>query len=199
MKLTACVLASALLTFSAAASAQEAPPAEAHAEFGQAGVLAFEAATGLNLSSTSHQAAQGDDPDSTLNVRVEPSLHYFVVENVSVGALLAFELTKQGHDEEREISAGPLVGYNLPLGEKLSLWPQVGGAYVAVSEKVGAEEGSGHKLQVLVNAPLLVHLAPHFHFGIGPYAAIDVSSKLEGEDADKDTTLGLAGTIGGWL
>lgn len=176
-----------------------------HEEFGEAGVIAVEAATGLEVAQTSTKAAQGENPESRLAVRVEPSFHYFVAENISVGALLAFELQKQGDEKEQGIALGPLVGYNLPLGEHLSLWPKVGAAYVLLSRKepsatgTGTESMSGNKIVAMAEVPVLVHVASHFHFGIGPFIRMDVSSKIEGKDADKDTTVGLLGAIGGWL
>jgi len=184
------------------AAAAAEPAATGHTgtpEFGESGVIAVEAATGLEVSSTSTKAAQGEDPESVLKLRVEPSFHYFVATNLSVGALIAYDLEKAGDDKLQEIAFGPLVGYNLPVAEHLSLWPKVGGAYVLVSEELAGVHGSGNAVVALAEVPLLVHLAPHFHFGVGPFVRMDLVSKLEGEDADKRTTVGLLGSIGGWL
>jgi len=172
---------------------------DAHHEFGEEGTIALEASTGLDFSSTSTKAAVGDDPKSTTHIRLEPTFHYFIMENLSIGGLLSFDYTKQGDAKEQAIGIGPQVGYNLAVADNLSFWPRVGAQYVLVSMDEGNGSASGSKIQAVIDAPLLVHIASHFHFGIGPYVRMDLTSKMESEDANKDTKIGLAGTIGGWF
>lgn len=201
---------SVFVTFVASAEEGGTAPAKAeskaaatesggHSEFGQQGVIALEAATGLDVSSTSTKPPAGDSPDAALHIRLEPTFHYFVAEHLSVGGLIAFEYRTQGAAKEQEIGLGPAVGYNLALIEGLSFWPKAGLQYVAVSSKVGEGSESGSRVRVVIDAPVLVHAATHFHFGVGPYVWMDLSSKMEGKDANKNTTIGLMGTIGGWL
>jgi hypothetical protein len=137
---------------------------------------------------------------STTDIYIAPVFHYFVMENLSVGALIDFDYSKTGDAKETKIGLGPQIGYNIPVADNLSFWPRVGVVYHISSKDEGKGDGSksGHTLEAVVDAPLLIHLVPHFHFGIGPYMRMDLSSKYDGNDADKATTFGLAGTIGGW-
>jgi hypothetical protein len=55
--------------------------------------------------------------------------------------------------------------------------------------------------------PLLIHPTEHFHFGVGPYFTMDLTSSSSvttggvssSGDGSKDTTIGLRGEIAGWL
>jgi hypothetical protein len=47
--------------------------------------------------------------------------------------------------------------------------------------------------------PVLFHPVEHFFIGLGPYFAMDLSSKVEDEDNYKDTAFGVQATVGGWF
>ena len=53
-------------------------------------------------------------------------------------------------------------------------------------------------MRTRVFVPLLIHPVEHFHIGIGPYLDTDLTSKTEGEDGVKETTIGIRSEIAGW-
>ena len=58
-------------------------------------------------------------------------------------------------------------------------------------------------MNVGVFVPLLIHPVKHFHFGVGPYFDIDVSSKESSGnvsvDGDKNMHVGIRAEVAGWL
>jgi hypothetical protein len=96
------------------------------------------------------------------------------------------------------ISIGPRLGYNLPVSDRLSVWPKLGfslaNTTVNDDSAVGDdEEESNTSVQLNLFAPLMFHPVQHFFLGFGPALDIDLSG-----DA-KATTIAARLTIGGWL
>src|SRR5262249_1826694 len=103
--------------------------------------------------------------------------------------------------------------YNLWLTpEKLSLWPQVSFLYTTFSGSKSVTVGTTTskadytltRQSIMVNVPLLIHPAKHFHFGVGPFVMLDIGANLKAGDAGcragrKATPFGLAAEIAGWL
>ena len=58
-------------------------------------------------------------------------------------------------------------------------------------------------MNVGVYVPLLIHPVKHFHFGVGPYFNVDLSSKESSGstsvDGDKNLRVGVAFEVAGWL
>jgi hypothetical protein len=166
--------------------------------------------TGFSFESTSTKPPGGGSSVSGMSFSLAPTIDYFVAEGISVGGFVGFGYTKAGEDPNTvkvtTIGIGPRVGYNLWLTPgQLSLWPNVWFGYFNASANVGGNDaGSLNKMALGVNVPLLIHPASHFHFGVGPFFRMDVSSKVKdaagnSADGDKTTAFGLMAEIGGWL
>ena len=178
-------------------------------EFGNPGVINFGAATGFNFKSESIKPAAGGDSNSLTTFQLDPQIQYFVAEGISVGGELLFDYSKpKTGDSTTAYGIGPSAGYNLWLTPgKLSLWPQLellyksGGSNLTVGTQSVSVTASQITLGVFV--PLLIHPVKHFHFGVGPYFATDLSSKMSANgtsvDGDKTTVFGLKMEIAGWL
>lgn len=166
---------------------------------------------GAGFSMSTVKPANGDSTKIT-EIKIAPAVDYFVIEGLSIGGFvgLGIRSVKEGSKDpssETSIAIGPRVGYNFWLSpESLSLWPQLGFVFQTTSLKTeGKDVGSASKMAVVINVPLLIHPAKHFHFGVGPYLMLDVSSKFKDSasgvsaDGPKATTFGLVAEIAGWL
>ena len=198
-------LALGMLTAGTAAGADEGGK-----EFGNPGVLAFGAKTGLSLGYENVSPPQGSS-SSVVTFSLSPQISYFVIEGLSLGGEVLFSYTKpKNRDSTTVIGVGPIVGYNVWLVPGLlSLWPQLEALYTSTSVDVpsaaGSLPGGGTAKVFSIGAfvPLLIHPVRHFHFGIGPYVTTDLSSTVSvggtSNDGDKTTSIGLRGEIGGWF
>jgi hypothetical protein len=189
--------------------ASAAPAKEGGKEFGNPGVLAIGAITGLTLAYSNVSPPQGTS-NSGLTFALSPQLAYFVTEGLSLGGEVGIAYTKVKDDSVTIFSLGPRVGYNAWITPgSLSIWPQIGVNYASTSTSVSNQVGgasasfTGSLFTLVAFVPLLIHPAKHFHFGIGPYFTTDVSSSNSSGgtsvDGDKTTTVGIRGEIGGWL
>lgn len=220
-KLMAVGFGMAVATFGVSAFAADDAPKAAHADagggdhhggrdFGSSGVLNFAAATNLTLAFGSSKPPTGDS-SSFSRIQLQPSLDYFVIDNVSIGALLGISLASDkpagasDSNKATTLSVGPRVGYNLWVTPgSLGLWPQLGILYSSTSTSSGGKDGpTVSKMSLDLNVPLLIHPVHHFHFGVGPFVTMDLSSKasLNGnsQDGSKDTIFGIRGEIAGWM
>jgi len=72
-------------------------------------------------------------------------------------------------------SVGPRLGYNVGISQALSFWPKVGVQYFSGSVAFGSDfilgEAEFKKLTFQLDAPLVIHAAPHFfrnpHLDVG--------------------------------
>jgi hypothetical protein len=159
---------------------------------------------------TQTKPPQGDSTN-TMHFGISPQIAYFVSEGISVGGQLNFDYVKpKDVDALTSFGIGPIVGYNLWLTPgQLSLWPQVGFFYNQRKESitVGTTSITGTHTTMAIGlyVPLLIHPVKHFHFGIGPYVNLDISSKDKADaggdavDGAKNTVFGLKAEIAGWL
>ncbi len=191
--------ACALVTTLGAASAfaEEEP-------FGKAGVINVASDLSLSLQSTSFSAPSGGTaPSSVTTYSIGPAADYFVIDNLSVGAQVLFQRTNIEDTKIDTFEIMPRVGYHIPfVPGRFGLWPRVEFGYAASTIKadiagVSSDETTKNiKLGVFV--PLLIHPVEHFHIGIGPYLDTDLTSKTEGADGIKETTIGIRTEIAGW-
>ncbi len=204
----------ATTTTTTTATATAAAPAAASGEkeFGNAGVINFAAATRLDIAFTSIKPPQGDSASAS-HIGIQPSIDYFVADNISVGALLGIDLNSSkaagasDSDSSTKISVGPRVGYNIWITPgSLSLWPLLGFTFATESSKSGGKDGPTFTtMAVQAFVPLVIHPVKHFHLAVGPFMSLDVSSKAKAAgggdsvDGNKATTFGLMGEIAGWL
>ena len=190
-------------------TAQAPPPGYGYAprpvqSFGGPRTLAISSDMNLELGG---QSTNNGGPSSWTFV-VAPAADYFVIRGLSLGGQIAFTHTHLRETDDTGIvtstdgntfSFGARVGYDLPLGDLLSFWPKAGLAF-DVSSLAGV---NGNAIDVIVYAPLLLHLAPHFFVGLGPGLQSDLtaSASQNGQsltNPPKTTSYGLYFTIGGW-
>jgi hypothetical protein len=180
------------VTMASSAAAQNID-AEDENHFGRKSVLAFSSDSALTIQHSSQDVT---------TIQLAPSADYFVIDNLSVGGFISFDYSKSGAGDGTRIGIGPRVGYNIKLSEMLSIWPKVGFAYAysssTVSERVtdGAtleRNTSGSAIAMNVFVPIMVHPAPHFFAGFGPFLDVDLSGD------DRVTMFGAKLTLGGWI
>jgi hypothetical protein len=168
--------------------------------FGGSGQLAISSDAGFSLSNTSLSEADG----SSTALILRPAVDYFVVDNLSLGGFLGLEYNTAPGGSSTAMSIGPRVGYNLPFGERWSVWPKLGFSFASTSQKVddvtlptgevveGRDETST-SLQLNIFAPVMFHPVEHFFLGLGPAFDLDLTGD------NKATTIAARLTLGGWL
>lgn len=157
--------------------------------FGMQRQFAFSSDEALTLSSSSTSGV----PGSVTTVLLSPAIDYFIIDNLSVGGFVLFNYTSQNDQHASTFGLGPRVGYNFSFSDLLSLWPKVGMSFDNTSTTIGAATTSGTNVALNLFVPLMIHPAPHFFAGFGPFLDTDLSG-----DA-KTTTWGGKLTIGGWV
>jgi hypothetical protein len=182
---------------------------ESKGAFGKAGQIAISSDFELSFESRSFKAPAGEDPESQTTITLAPALDYFVIDGLSVGGQIAFTRISQGDSSAQLIGIGPRVGYNIGLTDNISFWPKLGFAYAMISaESEGVDpvtgatttsDVSGSRMMIGIDAPILFHPAEHFFIGLGPFLSMDLSSKVEDNDATKETAFGLQSVVGGWF
>lgn len=168
------------------------------AGFGAQGQMAFSTDAALGFDRLT-----GDGRKATTTITIRPALDYFVIENLSIGGVIGVDYVKTGDDRSTIFTLGPRVGYNVEVSRLLSVWPKLGFSYQYTKQKT--EEGSlgnGAELSATVDnnaialnlfAPVMLHPAPHFFAGFGPFLDTD----LNGDN--RTTRWGFRLTLGGWI
>ena len=161
--------------------------------FGEKGQKAVSSDAGLSLSNTSISGVDG----STTSLVLRPAVDWFFTDSISLGGFVGVEYNSTQGSSSTVISLGPRLGYNLPLSERLSLWPKLGFSLASTSFEddtiAGDDEESNTSVQLNLFAPLMFHPVQHFFLGLGPALDQDLSG-----DA-KATTIAVRLTLGGWL
>jgi hypothetical protein len=161
--------------------------------FGRASVLAFSSDSALTIQHSSQDVT---------TIQLAPSADYFIIDNLSIGGFVSFDYSKSGAGDGTRIGIGPRVGYNLKLSDMLSIWPKAGFAYAYSSATVSQQVSDGATLErnssgsaIAMNmfVPIMVHPAPHFFGGFGPFLDVDLSGD------DRVTMFGAKLTLGGWI
>lgn len=168
--------------------------------FGGEGQLAVSSDAGFSLSNTSISGADG----STTTLELRPAVDYFIADYISIGGFLGLDYNSTPGGSSTTFSIGPRVGYNIPLSDRLSLWPKVGLSFASTNQDqddvelpdggtVEADDESNTSLQLNLFAPFMFHPVEHFFIGIGPAFDLDLTGD------SKATTLAVRLTLGGWL
>jgi hypothetical protein len=178
----------------------------AHAQeataFGQPGQLVFDASL---QGAFNYQKVSNDvDEASTTTIIFSPSLIYMAAPNFGIGGGLTFVNQDAENTSQTSFAVGPVAGFNLELGPRISLFPRVSIAYANNTVKVGDGELSSSGIVFGAAAPLLIHPVPHLFFGVGPGFSYTLTSNYEiggmGLDDDPKTlTFNVLFMIGGWL
>lgn len=122
---------------------------------------------------------------------LEPGVDYFFKQNLSLGGSLRLRAIF-GDGDATGIGLGARVGYNVPLGERISLWPKFGlelnfGDAIFPFANVVATDAT---LVLDAYSPLLFHVTSSFFVGIGPRLGIAIGD-------DVGIGFSLASTLGG--
>jgi hypothetical protein len=160
--------------------------------FGLAGQKAVSSDAGLSLSNTSVSGVDG----STTTLILRPAVDWFFADSISLGGFVGVEYVSAPGGSSSVISIGPRIGYNLPVSERLSIWPKLGFSLANTdveADEVDGDDGSNTSVQLNLFAPVMFHPVPHFFLGLGPAFDQDLSG-----DA-KATTIAVRLTLGGWL
>jgi hypothetical protein len=154
---------------------------------------------------------------SVTRVGLAPALDYFVVDNLSLGAQLLFDLVTispgsvgagQPQPQGTTITTfgiAPQVGYNIALGDNFSIWPKLFFAYSNSSQSNNGPTGQVFTLGGFV--PFLYHPVRHFFLGIGPNlstqlgnsSSVSASNVTTTTYSDKATAFGIMATFGGYF
>lgn len=160
--------------------------------FGEKGQKAVSSDAGLSLSNTSISGVDG----STTSLVLRPAVDWFFTDSISLGGFVGVEYNSAPGGSSTVISLGPRLGYNLPLAERLSIWPKLGFSLASTSiedDTVAGDEESNTSVQLNLFAPLMFHPVQHFFLGLGPALDQDLSGD------NKATTIAVRLTLGGWL
>jgi hypothetical protein len=185
------------------------PREDLPAPFGARGQFVLSGASALSASHYEY-----DNSDATgASFEFSPGADYFVARGVSIGidgdASYAYS---QGYDAADLVQSrtttfafGPRVGFDLPLGRLMSLYPRFTLGYESIStlqtDAFGANSvttsQSGAFVKIFV--PLLFHPIPRFYFGFGPDLFHDFGAVSGGPTAGgQATTLGASFIVGAY-
>ena len=117
----------------------------------------------------------------------------FVTHGLSVGGALGFfYLSDQDEDSTTGFLLAPRIGYALPVGPRVAIWPRAGMTYWHISNNPSASdaESSSSAVAVTVEVPVTILLAPRVAFTIGPTVDVGVggstSASLGGTSVSAD-------------
>ena len=136
---------------------------------------------------------------------IGPSLDYFVIPNLSIGALLGVAYATaslNGTDaSSTTLTVEPRVGYNIPASDLVSIWLRAGFAYLHSSSDSGGSTFSTSRSELILEAPVLFHVASHFFLGAGPVFQTMLSNNAESGGTStpqaKATDIGIEAMVGG--
>jgi hypothetical protein len=101
----------------------------------------------------------------------------FVAGGFSVGGALGFfYLSDQDEDSSTGFLLAPRIGFAVPAGPRVSIWPRVGVTYWNISSNPGgtSTDTSSSAFAVTIEVPVTFLLAPRVGFTIGPTVDIGV-------------------------
>jgi hypothetical protein len=163
----------------------------------------------LNLSGS---YTANSDGNSSFSLSLAPAVDYFVLNNFSIGGRISggYSGTRSPTASTDQLSTGiaPRIGYNIPLTKRLSLWPKL---IVAVdyNTPVNAKLNNAESTVTLaaeLNLPLVITLAPHVFWGVGPYLVMgthlytfQAAAGIGGNPPNQYVTVGLGTQVGGYF
>ncbi|MDB4988172.1 MAG: hypothetical protein JWN04_3350 [Myxococcaceae bacterium] len=172
------------------------------AGFGRARQWAFSSDAALSVQEQTTTHAKGSRVTS---VTLAPAADYFVLENLSLGGVVGVTYQKTDEIKGARITLGPRIGYNFEVSRLLSFWPKLGFSYAHTTnskQQLAAVPGgtstfgnhtSANAIALSIFIPLMLHPAPHFFAGFGPFMDSDLSGY------NRATVLGVKLTLGGWI
>jgi hypothetical protein len=145
-------------------------------------------------------AANSGLPSRPLGLGFRTTLDTFVLGHVSIGGQFGFEYADV-YGSFYNVGGGGRLGYALPLGDKLALWPMVTLTYDAGTVPVPPASGVSSLQDVRVGGqlPLVMMLGGQVAFELGPVASTDLWRSVGGQDAAHVGLIGLRTGIVGWF
>lgn len=159
------------------------------AGFGAAGQWTFSTDTALSIE----RRTLSDSDGAATTISILPAADFFVLENLSVGGVIGVVYQKSGENRSTSFRLGPRVGYNFEFSRMLSVWPKLGFSYSFNKQKSDGNTDKNNAAQINLFVPVMLHPAPHFFAGFGPFLDTD----LNGDN--RATTWGFRLTLGGWV
>ncbi|MEY4513832.1 MAG: hypothetical protein RLZZ450_5954 [Pseudomonadota bacterium] len=169
------------------------------AGFGRTRQWAFSSDASIQVQRTT----QSDSSGSTTTLSLAPAADYFVLPNLSVGGSVGVYYAKAGESSGSRFTVGPRVGYNFEVSRLLSVWPKLGLNYAhtggnapqITNVNTGTVTGNNdnNAIAISIFVPVMVHPAPHFFAGLGPFLESDLSGD------NRATSWGIKLTMGGWI
>jgi hypothetical protein len=142
-------------------------------------------------------------PKGETKIQVAPALAFFLLHNLAVGGFLDLTHKLEDDGSSTTLGVGPLVGYNIPVGARLSLFPTAGVGYTWAKTRTdlpgGTRSSTYDAFRLIVRAPLLFHPFPHVFVGLAPYLQWGLTAKSEGTDQPKARAFGVTLDLGFWL
>jgi hypothetical protein len=103
---------------------------------------------------------------------IAPSIDIFIIPNLSLGGSIGFTFNKFntgfGTADLFTFFFMPRVGYNIPIANRFSLWPQVGIGVGVSNVSFGGGSDTEAMIPMDVFVPFLFHPAENFFLGMGP-------------------------------
>jgi hypothetical protein len=168
------------------------------ARFGDANQIVVGA--DLDLSGDFTAESGGVDDFST---GLSLGLDYFVVRNFSIGGSAAFgysgSRSKSVHSDTIDTDFVARIGYNIPLGERFSLWPKISFSigYAHTSSNLALLTESSLGYSPALELPLEIQLASHLLLGVGPFLQLGMSSSALA--TSQYLSFGLSTSIAGYF
>jgi len=169
------------------------------AGFGRKRQWAFSSDASISVQRTTQSETNG----ALTTVSLAPAADYFVIENLSIGGSVGLYYSKSGETSGTRFTIGPRVGYNFEVSRLLSVWPKLGLNYAhtgsnapqIVNPDTGTLSGDDDNNAIALSlfAPVMLHPAPHFFAGLGPFLETDLSGD------NRATSWGVKLTMGGWI
>ena len=176
--------------------------------FGEAGQIVLSSAATAWVGYQSYSRSKG----STTDVEFQPSIDYFLVDAISIGAATFFGYSSgtglDANGTETQFSStdfgiAPRLGANLALTTFASIWLRGDVGFGTVSSSVSSVSGTNQhsrtRTWVDISAPFLLHPSSHFFVGAGPFLFHELSDKDQYDSENRATWLGLSLVLGGWF
>jgi hypothetical protein len=170
------------------------------AGFGRQRQWAFSSDASISVQRTTLSDRDG----AVTTVSFAPAADYFVIKNLSVGGSVGVFYSKAGDTSGTRFTIGPRVGYNFEVSRLLSVWPKLGLNYAYTSNeapqvfdpqtnRLTGQDDDNNAIALSLFAPVMLHPAPHFFAGLGPFLDTDLSGD------NRATSWGIKLTMGGWI
>jgi hypothetical protein len=183
----------------AVALALALPTAAARADgprFGDPGTFAF----GGDIGIGGQQGIVGGY-DTILSLELDPAVDLFPARRLSlgVGSVLSTTIDRTSPGSSY-VSVSPRVGYAVPLGERLFLWPRLSADFASVWQAQSSGPTFHHRiLSSTLYLAFDAFLLPHVALGIGPAVTQQLLHRTDSGTEPLITTVQLLVEIAGWL